>query len=103
KLHYKIQIILTFNENIADVLDKFDLVPCCVAFDGKDVLFTAESYQSYKYMINTIDDIAIKSYSDLFDARLKKYFDFGFNIVLPGANISSIKENKLFKLSNCEF
>ena len=107
KFHYKIQIILTNNLNIQSIFNKFDLWSCCVAYDGKHVYFNDESYYSYKYMINIIDE---SKYSDLFDMRLQKYFTYGFSIVLPNLNIQKIKEiidisdDKIFILNNnCKF
>ena len=84
KTTHKIQIILVSNVTMQSILEKFDLDSSKVIFDGVDIYFDTSSYNSYKYMINIVNE---KLYTNTYDHRLKKYFDYGFAIVMPELNL----------------
>jgi len=95
---YKIQIILTKNVDIRSILNNFDMYPCDVAFDGLDVYFTDGAYYAYKYMINYV---YTRRYSEMFDARLQKYFEYGFSIALADYDYA-VEVGKL-QINKCTF
>lgn len=82
----KVQIILLRNDNLNSILSGFDLDSSCVLWNGKQLMFNDRGYYSYKYMINIV---RCSRYSKYYEQRLVKYYNNGFNIVLP----SDIKFN----------
>lgn len=96
----KLQIILTKNRDISKIFDNFDLQSCRVAYTGNQVYFDKLSHDSYKYMINIVDE---KKYTELFDARLLKYYNSGFSMVLPDLDIAKINSNDSFSLGKLAF
>lgn len=96
KLVCKIQFILATNKSIGDLLNRFDLGPACVAYNGNQVYFNDRSFYSFKYMINTIDE---STYTILYNWRLKKYFTCGFSVVMPDFDIKQVDLTKSRDLS----
>ena len=75
---YKIQIVLSINDSIEDIFDKFDIEASCVGWNGKELLFNENSYMSYKYMINIWNP---KKYDQIYyNTRIIKYYNYGFKI-----------------------
>ena len=101
KFHHKMQFILTQNDNIEKILNGFDLMASCVAYDGQHVYFNGRSHIAYKYMINIVEE---NKYSDLFDMRLIKYFDSGFSIVVKKMPTEiNIKAGSNMIINKCVF
>ena len=98
KTTHKIQIILVKNSDMKSIIDKFDLDASKVIFDGVDIYFNSQSFNSYKFMINCVNE---EAYTNTYDFRLQKYFDCGFTIVIPEFDIASFKEKIL--LGSCIF
>jgi hypothetical protein len=90
RIKYRFQFILLNNLSIEDLLGKFDMYPCRVAWDGNTTWFTSKSEFAYKYMCNIVN---VNNYNSLFSHRLGKYFTYGFNIVMPELNIVKINDN----------
>ena len=79
-LMFRLQFILINYNSTLDLLNTFDLSASKVVYDGKTVYFTESSYFSFKYMVNILNN---HKYNDLYIQRISKYFNYGFNIVLP--------------------
>jgi hypothetical protein len=101
KIHQKIQIILRINNSIHELLDEFDIYPACVAFDGHDIYFNKRSELAYKYMINVIDD-ANNRCTPSYDQRICKYYNKGFNLLIPSIQIPE-NSTKNMIISDCVF
>lgn len=83
KMVYRIQFVLCKYQTISDIFNSFDLFPCQVAYDGKQVYFTKKSLIAYQFMIN---EIKLDGGSCLSVPRINKYFRYGFAIVFPPNN-----------------
>ena len=98
---HRFQFILSKFNTKLDVLQRFDLDPSKVCYDGKNVHMTHKSHFAYKYMANIIYE---KEYSNMYDSRISKYFSYGFSIVLPLLDIKKIPEpRKHIVLNNLKF
>ena len=89
----KYQIIFRVYKTKSEILHGFDLGSSAVGFDGENVLFTTLSKFAYEYRCNIVDTTRR---STTYEKRLKKYFERGFAIVLPGLDISKCG-NRLWK------
>jgi hypothetical protein len=84
------QIILNTYTDIYDILSKFDLPCCCIAYDGQNVYMTKAGAYSHTTQTNVVN---IGYVSNTYESRLEKYFDRGFGIALPEYDINSIDNN----------
>lgn len=84
----KIQIILRLYNTISEILHGFDLGSSSVGFNGSNVYFTTLSKFSFENMVNIVDHTRR---STTYENRLIKYFDSGFNIVLPNLDMDKLK------------
>lgn len=84
----KVQIILRLYESISQILHGFDIGCSGVGYDGKHVYFTSLSKFSYEYMANVVDP---SRRSTTYEKRLKKYYDRGFQLILPYLDIKKLK------------
>lgn len=91
KIKYRFQFILCKFNSIENIFNSFDMTPSCVAYDGKDVYFTKDSYESYKYMVNIVKN---NTWTYLFDPRMSKYLSYGFDIAFPEQDIVDINDFK---------
>ncbi|KAL0226025.1 hypothetical protein P9112_013349 [Eukaryota sp. TZLM1-RC] len=82
-----IQVILRLYSSISELLHGFDLGSSSVAFDGSNVWLTSLGLLSVGRRINVVDTARR---STTFEARLKKYFQRGFAIVLPNLDMAKI-------------
>lgn len=98
----KIQIVLANFNDIHKLHESNDLWASDTIYDcyNRILYITEKSYYAFKYNINVIDN---SKYSALYDLRLKKYFNYGFNIVMPNLDIKYVKDDEILKLSNCIF
>ena len=87
KMLHRIQFIMIEYEKINDIFHHFDMYPSRVAFDGDKVYMTDKSAHAFKYMINVVNE---NNYSQLFGVRLKKYLDYGFNIMAPELDLEKV-------------
>ncbi|MBA43081.1 MAG: hypothetical protein CMF62_03615 [Magnetococcales bacterium] len=76
KMIHRFQFILSKFDDVSDIFSTFDLNSSKVSWNG-ETLFTNESYMSYKYMVNMVD---LSKYTFLYESRLRKYLNYGFNI-----------------------
>lgn len=84
----KMQLILRLYHTASEIIHGFDLGSSAVGFDGENVLFTTLSKFCYENMVNIFDGTRR---STTYEFRLVKYFDHGFNIVLPNLDIKKLK------------
>lgn len=91
---YNIQIILRLYSSPSEIIHGFDLGSSAVGFDGKDLYFTSLSKFAYEYGCNIVDTTRR---STTYERRLIKYFDRGFEIILPHFNINKTS-NRLMDL-----
>jgi hypothetical protein len=97
----KIQIIMRLYSSVSEVLHGFDLGSSAVGFDGKHTYFTTLSKFSYENMVNIIDTTRR---STSYEYRLIKYFNYGFDIVIPNLDIECLpSETKRIKLKYLPF
>jgi hypothetical protein len=94
---HRFQFILSKFDTKLDVINRFDMDPSKVCYDGKNVYMTSKSHFAYKYMVNIIYE---KEYSKMFDSRISKYFSYGFSIALPLLDIDKIPEPKKYIVLN---
>lgn len=90
--HPDIQIILRCYKTPSSVLHGFDLGSSAVGYDGTNVLFTSLGKYCYENMVNIFDHTRR---STTYERRLRKYFDSGFNIILPEFDINKLRVNNL--------
>lgn len=84
---FTIQIIFRLYKTKSEILHSFDLGSSCVGFDGTDILFTTLSKFSYEHDCNIVDNTRR---STTYEKRLIKYYNRGFNIVMPKFDITKI-------------
>lgn len=76
----KYQIILRLYDSINDVLDSFDLDCCAVGYDGEQIVWTRRSITSIN---NRTINVDTSRFTESFNLRLLKYFNRGFDILIP--------------------
>lgn len=81
------QIIFRLYKSIQEILDGFDLGSSCVGYDGKQVWLNERGKFSHENNCNVVD---VTKRSTTFEARLRKYFNRGYSIVLPGLNVHAL-------------
>jgi hypothetical protein len=81
-------LIFRLYQSIGEILHGFDLGSSAVGYDGKNVYFTSLGKFCHEYSCNVIDTTRR---STTYEYRLTKYFDRGFNIVMPGLDINLLK------------
>lgn len=81
------QIIFRIYKTKSEILHGFDIGSSAIGFDGKDILFTELSKFSYEYGANIIDTTRR---STTYEKRLRKYFDRGFDIIMPKFDPSKV-------------
>jgi len=84
----KIQLIFRLYKTKSEILHGFDLGSSAIGFDGKQVFFTTLGKFCYEHSCNIIDTTRR---STTYEYRLEKYFDRGFNIVLPKLDIAKLR------------
>ncbi len=100
RMKYRLQFVLTRNKSIENIFENFDMYPCRVAWDGKTTWFTDKSELAYKYMMNIVNE---NHYSTLFEHRLSKYFTYGFSIVMPELDLTTLNNSSYFKIGDLKF
>ncbi len=91
---YDIQLILRIYKSPSEIIHGFDLGSSAVGFDGSNLYFTSLSKFAYEYGCNIVDTTRR---STTYERRLIKYFDRGFEIILPRFNIKKTS-NRLMDL-----
>lgn len=83
----KFQIMHRLYKTKSEILHGFDLGSSAVGYDGTNIYFTSLSKFSYLNMVNIVD---CSRRSTTYELRLIKYFERGFDIILPKFNISEL-------------
>lgn len=86
----KYSIILRLYKTKNDILHGFDIGSSAAGFDLKDVYFTTLGKFSYEYGCNIVDTTRR---STTYEHRLSKYFERGFDIILPQFNSSKLEND----------
>ena len=94
--HQTIQIILRIYPCKSDILHGFDLGSSALGYDGKQIYFTSLSKYCYERKCNVIDTTRR---STTYEKRLMKYFDRGFQIIMPELDITKLSQ-KNFEFVN---
>nr|QQV29318.1 hypothetical protein K-LCC10_0063 [Kaumoebavirus] len=89
-----IQFILRVYPNLADILHSFDLGSSAVGYDVKSrkIYFTTLSKFSYETSTNIVDTTRR---STTYESRLAKYFEKGFDIILPSLDVTKMRRDYL--------
>ena len=83
----KLQIVFRLYKSISEILHGFDLGSCALGYDGNEVWFTTLGKFAYEYGCNIVDPTRR---STTYEHRLSKYFDRGFEIVLPDLDVTKL-------------
>lgn len=81
------QIIYRIYKSPSEILHGFDLGSSSIGYDGNHIYTTTMGKLSYRYLINILDTTR-RSVS--YEARLYKYLNIGFKIVMPEFDIDKI-------------
>jgi hypothetical protein len=96
-LYKKIQIINNIYSGPLAVLNSFDIYSSQVGIHLQDqqlqLLTTQKGFESLEYRIQVIDK-DLENFH--FDSRVVKYFNRGYNLVLPYLNPKSFSEDKIY-------
>lgn len=84
----RIQFIFRIYSSISEILHGFDLPSSAVGFDGEKLYFTANSKFAYEYGLNYVDTTRR---STTYEWRINKYFNRGFDLVLPNLRVDPPK------------
>lgn len=74
---FRVQIVLKTFKSIEDVLGRFELDCCCVAYDGERVLAHPRAVRAIVTLVNLVD---LAYWSPAFEFRAMKYVSRGFAI-----------------------
>lgn len=88
----KFQIILRIYKSKSEILHGFDLGSSAVGWDGKRLYFTSLGKFAHEYSCNIIDTTRR---STTYERRLKKYFERGFDIIIPALDMKQLSKKKL--------
>jgi hypothetical protein len=97
RLSVPVQIVLTAYKTIEDVVYGADMAVCGTVFDGERVLFSEEG----KFGIENLTIRVLPEKRFPLAARLKRYFEKGFDIVLSELDVSKLP-TRLHKLGLSE-
>jgi hypothetical protein len=92
---FKLQIILRLFPNVEYLLQGFDLGSCAVAFDGITAYTTLLGAFSLLHRVNIV---CPSRRSTSYEARLKKYFERQYALVLPYLDLSLLVPGKTLEL-----
>lgn len=84
-----VQIILRSYSTISEVIHGFDIGAAQVAWDGLDVYMTSMGRVAYEQGVIVLN---LTKRRGTYEARLQKYFNCGFNVVLPNLRIPNRKD-----------
>ena len=100
RMIHRFQFVMAKYTSVKNILEKFDISPSRVAYDGNEVYFNQSGYLSYKYMVNIVNRNDGR-YTDMYDTRVSKYLSYGFDILFREQDIPNMNDFKeKFKLNN---
>lgn len=91
-----LQVILQTYNSVDELLIRFDVDCCAVAFDPHlhCAYMTPRARRAYEFGANIIDS---RFNSSTYIARLHKYAKRGFNVIVPGFNMNHVSKELLSK------
>ena len=87
-----LQVIFRLYASKSEILCGFDLGSSAVGFDGQDVWFTDLGRFAHEFGYNIVDP---SRRSLTYEARLRKYRNRGFDIIMPGLRVESLSRRNL--------
>ena len=87
-LKIKFQIMHRLYKTKSEILHGFDLGSSAVGYDGKNIYLTSLSKFCYQNLVNIVD---CSRRSTTYEKRLVKYYNRGFDIILPKLDISELE------------
>ena len=96
----KIQVILRSYSSISAILHAFDVPSCCVAYDGRTTFLTTLGAYAQAFRVNIVHP-AYRSTT--YEARLLKYFDKGYALVLPNLRIDAFVKGQVYAMPHLLF
>ena len=92
---HKVQIILRAFIDIPNILYGFDVPSCCVAYDGAVAVMTYLAAWSHAWRANIVNP----NYRSLtYEARLEKYHNRGYALVLPNLRPGALEKGTPLQL-----
>jgi len=88
----KIQIVFRLYRTKSEILHGFDLGSSAVGYDGTTVWFTSLGKFAYECGCNIVDP---SRRSTTYEKRLNKYFQRGFEVVLPDLDLTTVRQQYL--------
>lgn len=88
----EIQIILRVYKSVSEILHGFDMGSVAVGYDKSNVYFTSLGKFSYENLANIVDPTRR---STTYEKRLMKYFNRGFQIILPYLDLTKLRTDNL--------
>jgi hypothetical protein len=92
-----IQIISRSYETVSEVLHSFDNGASAVAYDGRNLYFSSLGFLAYTAGVIVLN---LSRRGCSYESRLKKYFNHGFNIILPNLEISACENTSCLEFCN---
>jgi hypothetical protein len=92
---FKVQVILRAYRSVSSILHAFDVPSAAVAYDGKEAYTTALGAYAHTFRANLVNP-AYRSTT--YEARLAKYFERGFALVLPRLRLGSLVRDQALVL-----
>ena len=83
------QLIFRLYKTKSEILHGFDLGSSAIGFDGDNVYLTSLGKFCYEHSCNIVDTTRR---STTYEYRLEKYFERGFNIVIPGLDKKQLRQ-----------
>jgi hypothetical protein len=87
-----VQVILRKYSTLGEIIHGFDLGSSAVAFDGERVWMTGLGKLAAEHGINILN---LPSRRSSYESRLARYFDRGYDLVLPNLNASKISNRRI--------
>lgn len=84
-----IQVVLRLYGSISEVIHGFDLGSCAMAWDGERLWFTQMGALAASHGAN-VANMMVRRNS--YEHRIAKYFARGFDLVLPGLNMTTLRD-----------
>ena len=85
---HKFQLIFRLYKTPSEILHGFDLGSSAIGFDGENVYLTSLGKFCYEHSCNVVDTTRR---STTYEYRLEKYFQRGFNIVIPSLDKKQLR------------
>lgn len=89
-------IQVTFFKNIQSLLDQIDIDPTCIAYYNNEIVMTERGRYGLENLLFRVDFSSNRqNLSRKSTERMIKYFDKGFDLVLPNLNMDKLRTRNL--------